>query len=188
MDPNHPPRPEPGQNKPSRAEAEERNRRFWIGIGNFIDQIHPWLNEAGIIIFSSLIALNLVVLASLFTIGPVDLEVKIATAALAFALPLKVTGLLLLRVVRESRNYGLEDRLAQSFRESGFIQGQAAEEASSEEKRKRRTRNALRMSLFILVLSILLLLVALTAIFWHMAWWIAVGFCLIVLICLIILL
>ncbi len=42
----------------------------------------------------------------------------------------------------------------------------------------------MRMSLANLALSILLVLVGLTATLWYMAWWIAVGFCVMVVICL----
>jgi hypothetical protein len=168
---------------PAPAEAEEMNRRLWIGFGKFIDQINPWLNEVGLILFGSLIALNLLIQASLFTIGPVDLAVKIATAAFAFALPLKVTGLLLLRLIREFKNVKFEDRLAQAFQEAGFVSDQIPTVPSFEEIRKGRARNVVRLSLVILVLSILLVLIGLIATLWHMAWWIAVGFCVMVVIC-----
>ncbi len=181
------PQQEAGQTKPGRAEAEEMNRQLRIGFGKFIDQIYPWLNEVGIVIFGGLIALNLVILASLFTIGPVDTAVKIATAAFAFALPLEVTGLLLLRLVRESKNLKFEDRLAQAFQEAGFTSDQIPENSAFPDMREKRAKNAVRMSMIIMALSFLLLLAGLIATLWHMAWWIAVGFFVLVVICFIVL-
>ncbi len=175
--------PESDQTNLTPAEAEEMNRRLWIGFGKFIDQINPWLNEVGIIIFGSLIALNLVILASLFTIGPVDPAIKIATAAFAFALPLKVTGLILLRLIKEFKNVKFEDRMAQAFNEAGFVSDQIPKLASFDEIRKERARNAVRLSLVILALSVILVLVGLTATLWHMAWWIAAGFCILLVTC-----
>ncbi len=175
--------PESNQTNLTPAEAEEMNRRLWIGFGKFIDQINPWLNEVGIIIFGSLIALNLVILASLFTIGPVDPAIKIATAAFAFALPLKVTGLILLRLIKEFKNVKFEDRMAQAFNEAGFVSDQIPKLESFDEIRKERAKNAVRLSLVILALSVILVLVGLTATLWHMAWWIAAGFCIMLVTC-----
>ena len=67
---------------------EEQNRRLWRGFGNFIDRVTPSLLELGVWLFGSLIAFNLLVMASLFTIGPVDSAIKVSTAAFALALPL----------------------------------------------------------------------------------------------------
>ena len=186
MDSKNNPKPpqESDQTNPAPVMAEEINRRLWKGFGNFLDEINPWLNEVGIVIFGSLIALNLVIQAALFTIGPVDTAVKIATATFAFALPLQVTGLLLLRLIREFKNMKFEDHLAQAFQEAGFVSNQIPPPPSFEAMRKERARNTVRLSVVILALSILLVLVGLTATLWHMAWWIAVGFCVMVVICL----
>lgn len=159
------------------------NRWLWIGLGKFFDQILPWLNDVEILLFGSLIALNLLIQTALFTIGPVDTAVMIATAALAFALPLKVTGLFLLRLNREFKSVKFEENLAQSFREAGFVSDQIPSPLSFPEIRKERARNVVRLSLLILALGILLLLVGLTATLWHMAWWIGLGFCAMVVIC-----
>ncbi len=159
---------------------QEQNRRIWRGFGNFIDRITPSLFELGIWLFGGLIAFNLLVLASLFTIGPVDPAIKIATAAFAFALPLNLTGLFLLRMIQELKGAALEDELVQSFKEEGFVSDQipapAELDAALASMRTRRLAIVLRSSSGILVVSILLTLTGLTSTLWHMAWWIAIGF------------
>ncbi len=161
------------------SEAEQ-NRKIWMGFGNFVDQITPSLFELGIWFFGSLIALNLLVLASLFTIGPVDPAIKIGAAAFAFSLPLNVTGLFLLRMVQELKGAALEDKLIQAFNEQGFVSDQIPAPADAEKRlatmHTKRTALVLRFSSGILLLSVLLTLTGLTGTLWHMAWWIAVGF------------
>ena len=112
------------QTDPTPADAEELNQQIWRGFGKFIDRITPWLYEVGILIFGSLIALNLLVQAALFTIGPVDPAIMVATAAFALALPLNVTGLLLLRLIQEMKGARFEDELAQALQEAGSVSDQ----------------------------------------------------------------
>ncbi len=159
---------------------EEENRRLWRGLGNFVDRMTPSLFELGVWLFGSLIAFNLLVLASLFTIGPADSAIKVATAAFALALPLDLTGLVLLRMVQELKGVGLEDKLAQALQEEGFVSDQipapAELDAVFATMRTKRTAIVLRSSSGILGLSMLLTLSGLAATLWHMAWWIAMAF------------
>jgi hypothetical protein len=61
-----------------------------------LKRITPWLVDVGSWIFGGLMAVNLVVISALITVGPVDAAVRTATAALGAALPLNVTGIVLL--------------------------------------------------------------------------------------------
>ncbi len=162
----------------------EQNRQIWRGLGRFIDRIAPSLFELGVWIFGSLIAFNLLVLSALFTIGPEDLAVKIATAAFALDLPLNLVGLLLLRLVQELKGSGLEGELVRSIQDEGFIDEHIPApqdiEATLTAIRTKRAAFVLRFSAGDLALSISLTLAGLLATLWHMAGWIAVFFSLMV--------
>jgi hypothetical protein len=106
------------------AELEEQNQQVWRGFGRFFDRITPTLFELGAWSFGSLIAFNLLVLASLFTIGPVANSIKVAAATFALGLPLDLVGLFLLRMVQGLKSTGLEDKLAQAFQEEGLVSDQ----------------------------------------------------------------
>ena len=149
----------------------------WKAFGKVVERITPWLFEVGSWIFGGLIAFTLLIMASLFTIGPVDPAIMVATAAFALALPLNVTGLVLLRLIQDLKHVGFEEELAQAFQEVGFTVGeQVPSPKDLESRRKRRTVIFLGSSLGILALSLLLTLTGMIAVLWHMAWWIGVGF------------
>jgi hypothetical protein len=57
-------------------------------VSKVLENIMPWLLDVGSWIFGGLIAFNLLVMASLITVGPVDRSIKISTAGFALALPL----------------------------------------------------------------------------------------------------
>ncbi len=166
---------------------EEENRKLWRGFGRFIDRATPWLLEIGIWIFGSLLAFNLLVLASLFTVGPVDTAIKISTAVFAFDLPLNASGLILLRMVRELKDARVEDELTQALLDEGFTGGgHIPAPPVIEAMRQRRAGMALRYAAGIMASSILLTLAGLVATLWHMSWWIGVGFCLMVVVSLVV--
>ena len=85
----------------SLAAAEEQNKKIMKAFGKLAQRITPWLFEFGSWIFGGFIAFTLLVMAPLFTIGPVDPTITVSTAAFAFALPLNVTGLFLLRLGKD---------------------------------------------------------------------------------------
>ncbi len=159
---------------------EEQNRRLWRGFGNFVDRVTPSLLELGVWLFGSLIAFNLLILASLFTIGPVDSATRVASTAFALAFPLNLAGLFMLRMVQELKGVDLEDKFVQALQEEGFVGDQIPAppdlDAALAAMRAKRTAVVLRSSAGILVLSALLTLTGLTATLWHMAWWIAMSF------------
>src|SRR6516165_7870847 len=99
----------------SPAAAEAQNKQIMNAFGKLLESIAPWLLEFGSWIFGGLIAFILLVIASVFTIGPVDPAVTVSTAAFAIALPLNITGLFLLRVFQDLKNVKFEEEAAQAF-------------------------------------------------------------------------
>ncbi len=141
--------------------------------GKVLERITPWLFEFGSWIFGGLIAFTLLVMAPLFTIGPVNPAILVATTTFALALPLDVAGLVLLRLVQDLKHFGFEEELVQAFQEVGFT---VTSPTALEAQRQRRTGVVLSFSLGILTLSALLTLTGMIATMWHMAWWIGVVF------------
>ena len=88
------------------------------GFASLLEQVTPWLLELGSWIFGALIAFNLLILAALLTVGPVDRAVLIATAAFALALPPDVTGLVLLRLIVDVSKVRLDDVAVKAFEEA----------------------------------------------------------------------
>ena len=170
--------------KYSPVASEEQYQLIWKGLASFIERSTPWIFEAGIWIFGSLIAFNLLIIASLITVGPVDTPIMVATAAFALALPLNVAGLFLLRLTKEMKDARLEDELAQAFNEAGFVSDEIPAPPALEAMRKRRTGIVLLSAPGILAVSAVLTLTGMAATLWYMAWWIAVSFCAMVVLCL----
>ena len=151
--------------------------------GKVLESITPWLMDIGNWIFAGLIALTLVMLSPLITIGPGDRAIMVSTAAFALALPLDVAGLVLLRLVQDTARLGLTDEWVRAFQDVGFPIGeQIASAQALEVLQKRRTRFALLFALWLLGLSALLTLAGLIVVLWHMAWWIGIAFCVMVII------
>lgn len=171
----------------SLAASEEQNKQIMNAFVKFVERIAPWLLEFGTWIFGGLIALALVVIASLFTVGPVDPTITVSTAAFAFALPMNVTGLFLLRLAKDLLHIGFEQEFAQAFQDvEGTVREQIASPKTLESHRKRRTILFLAYSLVILALSSLLTLIGMIAVLWYIAWWIGVIFFVMVIISLVI--
>src|SRR5215469_15383481 len=161
----------------SLAAAEVQYQRSMKAAGKIMENISPWLIEVGSWIFGGLIAFSLLVVPSLLTVGPVDFAVKLATVAFAVSLPLNVTGLVLLRLVRDLKPVQFEG-IAQVFQEAGLTPGeeQIPSVASLKTLRDRGTRIVLSTTVGMLGLSSTLTIVAMTAALWHMAWWIGAAF------------
>jgi len=174
-----PTRPRPAVEPPA-PDHEADNQRLRQGLENFFERVTPWLFDLGSWIFGSLLAFNLLLLGSLFTIGPVDRAARIGTLAFALALPLNVTGLVLLRLVRELKDIKIEDELAQALLEVGFTGGGRVTPPPFEAMRQRRSRLVLVVSPFVMVVSTVLTVIGMTATLWHMAWWIALAFLLMI--------
>jgi hypothetical protein len=150
-----------------------------------LERITPWLLEVGSWIFGGLIAFTVLIIGALLPVRPVDLPVEIATTVFALALPLNVTGLVLLRIVRDVKPFGFEQGIVRVFQEAGFTPGeqQIPSLTTLETVRKRGTRTVLYTAVGILILSAVLTLAGMVAALWHVAWWIAVAFGVMVFIC-----
>jgi hypothetical protein len=159
------------------AAPEEVYQQSMKAVGKLVERITPWLLDFGSWIFGGLIAFNLLVVAALITVGPVDPAITVSTAAFALALPLELAGLLLLRLDQDLKHAGFEEEVAQAFQEVGpNVREQVASRTALELWPKRRTRIVLLYALWILALSVVLTLTGMAAALWHMAWWIGVVF------------
>lgn len=146
--------------------------RTAAALGRLFDAIAPWLFELGNWIFGGLIAVSLIVLGALLTVGPVDWAIKVATASFALALPLDVAGFVILRLFADMIKQSLGDVGIKAFIEQGFsVEGDSVRIADS----KLRSV-ALGYSYSVLSLTLLLTVIGLAAALWHMGWWIGVGF------------
>lgn len=173
------------QSTPPSANSPQDDRLLWKGFSRFIDQVAPSLFEVGVWLFGGLLAFDLLVLAALFTVGPEQAPIRLATASLAFALPLNLFGLILLRLLRELKDASYERKLVQALQDEGFASEQLPSpevvDASMAAVRKRRTAVVLPVAAATLLISLLLSLLGLVATLWYMSWWIAVGFLIVVL-------
>lgn len=159
------------EKKRRRPRVDENWRRTQLGLTQLLDSITPWLLDLGSWTFGALIALNLVVIGALLTVGPVDVAVKIATASFAVALPFGVGGLVLLRLLTDMSKSNLGGAARKAFIDAGFSFREAG---NADESRPRRS--ALLYTYVLLTATVLMTLIGLTAALWHMAWWIGVTF------------
>jgi hypothetical protein len=122
-----------------------------------------------------LTAINLVVISALITVGPVATAIKISTAALAAALPLNVAGILLLRLIKDLKEVGIDGLTLRAFQDAGFPHIDAYFPAPRERaiQHARRSRVALLYSMGIAALSIALTVTGIAAALWHLGQWIA---------------
>jgi hypothetical protein len=154
--------------------AEQRVRSL-SALGRMVEWITPWVVEVGSWALGGLIALNLVVISALITVGPVDRAVRIGLASFACALPFDVAGIILLRLIKDARDIRIDDLAQRAFQEAQFPDFEAYLIPASERESfaKRRVRIALAYALVIAALSIALTLAGLVASLWHMAPWVA---------------
>jgi len=155
--------------------ADEQSVRTFRGLRNLAERIAPWLVDVGSWIFGGLTAVNLVVLSALITVGPVDAAIRTATAALAAALPLNVAGIILLRLIKDAADLGLDDLTLRSFQDAGFpdVESYFPSPVERASQHTRRARVALLYSLGIATVSIGLTVTGVAAAVWHMGHWIA---------------
>ncbi|HVH64783.1 MAG TPA: hypothetical protein VM674_02015 [Candidatus Acidoferrum sp.] len=173
------PEPQPGGRGEQRVHPppDETFSQVLKGFGGLVERLTPWLLDLGSWIFGALIAFNLLILASLLTVGPVDAAVLIATLAIALALPPAVAGFFVLRLVEDVKKVRFEDMAAQAFREAGLrVEDQFPPPEAIEALLKQRTKTVLIYSYSILSLSVLFTVAGITAALWHMGWWISLVF------------
>lgn len=162
-----------------RAADVAASRQVMNALSRTVEAAAPWLLDLGTWIFGALIGFDLVMLAALLTVGPVDRAVLISTAAFAVGLPPEVSAFVLLRLVRDLEESKIEQIAARTFADAGVdnvgdflpVQEQRAEGTLA-----RRTMRVLGASYGLLGVSIASALVGVTATLWHMGWWIAVAF------------
>jgi hypothetical protein len=156
--------------------VDEQSARTFRGLRILAERLTPWLVDVGSWIFGGLTAVNLVVLSALITVGPVDAAIRTSTAALAAALPLSVAGIILLRLIKDANDVGLDDLTLRAFQDAGFPEVEAYFPSPGERvsQHARRSRVALLYSLGIAAVSIALTVTGMVAAVWHMGHWIAV--------------
>lgn len=172
--------PRQDDSKAARRAAEaEASGQVMTALNRTVEAAAPWLLDLGTWIFGALIGFDLLMVAALLTVGPVDRAVLISTAAFAAGLPPEVSAFVLLRLVRDLKENKIEQIAAQTFADAGVdnvrdllpVQEQQAEGALA-----RRTMRVLAVAYGLLGVSTASALVGITATLWHMAWWIAVMF------------
>ncbi len=161
----------------SSIELEEQSRQSMQAVDNLIERISAWLFAFGSWIFGGLIAFNLLVTASLFTIGPIHPAILVSLTAFACALPLDVAGLFLLRLIQEMKDVNIDEQTLHAFQDTGFpIEAYFPPSQERTSLYKRRTHVALGYSTGILAFSVVLTLTGMVAVLWYMAWWVGVVF------------
>ena len=108
-------------------------------------------------------------------VAKVATAIKISTAALAAALPLNVAGILLLRLIKDLKEVGIDGLTLRAFQDAGFPHIDAYFPAPRERaiQHARRSRVALLYSMGIAALSIALTVTGMAAALWHLGQWIA---------------
>ncbi len=162
---------------PSHA-LHEQSQQSMKALGNLMEAVTPWLFSFGNWIFGGLIAFNLLVMASLITVGPVHPAILVSITAFVCALPLNVIGLFWLRLIQDMKDVAIDDVTLRAFQDAGFPNIEAYFPSAQEKValHKRRSDVALRYSIGVATLSITFTLVGMVAALWYMAWWISVVF------------
>ena len=157
------------------VDPAEQSSRSLNALARLVEWITPWLVEVGSWAFGGLIALNLVVIAALITVGPVDAAVLISVVAFACALPLDVAGIVLLRLIKDAHDIHIDALTLKAFKEARFphIEAYFPPRRYRGDFTKRRARIALAYALAIAGLSAGLTLAGILASLWHMAPWVA---------------
>lgn len=158
------------------SSPSEQSRHTFHALAKLLEWVTPWLLAVGSWIFGGLIAFDALFIPAMLNIRPFDLAIRISLTAFAIALPLNVTGLLLLRLVKDLKDIGLDDLTFQAFQETGFPDLDAYLPPSRERKKQneRRSRVAVGCSFAMAGVSMILTLTGFVAALWHVAWWIGV--------------
>ena len=149
------------------------------GSEGLVARTNEWLTEVGAWIFGGLLALNLVLIASLLDVGPADTAILISICALGCAFSVNVVGIVLNRLVKDIKYVQLAERLT-ILQELGEAESSEIEALypPPEERvpiEQRRSTMALWSSLGLAALSGVLTTIGLVAALWHMAWWVGVA-------------
>jgi hypothetical protein len=160
----------------SSEDAEHLKRERAEGL---VTRTTDWLTEVGAWIFGGLLALNLVLIASLLDVGPADTAILISICALGCAFSVNVVGICLNRMVKDIKYVELAERLPilQELRDADSSEIEALYPPPEERVpvQQRRSTMALWSSLGLAALSGILTTIGLVAALWHMAWWVGVA-------------
>jgi len=167
-------------------EIAQQSKSALKGLGGFVEEITPWLFAVGNWICGGLTAFGLVAISALLTVGPVDKAVLISITAFACALPLNVSAIFLLRMVRDAKELRVDEVALRAFQDAGFPNVESHFPASLERefRYKKISKVALAYSLGAAILGVALTLLGLISALWHMAWWIGVAMLAMVILCL----
>jgi len=167
------------------AEIARQSMATMKGLSGFVDKITPWLFAVGNWICGGLTAFALVAISALLTVGPVDKAVLISITAFACALPLNVSTIFLLRMVKDAKEIRVDEVALRAFQDAAFPNIETYFHASSEResRHKRISKAALGYCLGAGSLGTALTLVGLVSALWHMAWWIGAVLIAMVLLC-----
>ncbi len=162
--------------KAPRIDPKKQSEQSMQGLANLVEKLTPPLFEVGSWVLGGLIAFNLVIIGALITVGALDTSILISATALVCALPLNVAGIVLLRLIKDMRDIGIDDLALKAFQEADFPNIEAYFPASPDKERlsRRRSNVALSYSLGIISLSLALTIAGLVAAVWHLAWWLGV--------------
>lgn len=157
---------------------EEQVKQRAAVFSTLVEQFKPWLFEFGNWIFGGLIAFCLIIIGSILTVGPINGAVVISIAIFACALPLNVTGLFLLKLIRDMNDVSIDDVLRQAFLDAKIpnIEAYLPAAGQKEELYKKRTNIGLRYLIMLATLSTFLTVFGMVAALWYMAWWVGVLF------------
>lgn len=161
---------------PRPLDPAEQSRHTFSALANLLERVTPWLLAVGSWIFGGLIAFNLLFLSALLNLRPAELPIRISLTAFAVALPLNVTGLLLLRLVKDLRDIRFDDLTVQAFQETGFPDLDAYLPPLQERQTRnaKRSRVSMGFAFAIAAVTMMLTLTGLAAALWQVAWWIGV--------------
>ena len=101
-------------------EVMQQSKSALKGLGGFVEEIAPWLFAVGSWISGGLTAFGLVAISALLTVGPVDKAVLISITAFACALPLNVSAIFLLRMVRDAKELRVDEVALRAFQDAEF--------------------------------------------------------------------
>src|SRR5437868_3040505 len=148
---------------------DEQSQQSMKALGTVLETLTPWLFEFGNWIFGGLIAFNLLIIASLLTVGPTDPAILVSIATFACALPLNVTGLFMLKLTKDMKDIAIDDLVEQAFKDVEFPNADAYFPAGKDRKiwTSKRTEVTLRYSVGIAAISIVLSLIGMVAALWY---------------------
>jgi ABC-type multidrug transport system fused ATPase/permease subunit len=160
---------------PELQEKIEQRRQVMTTL---LDSLKPWLIEFGNWIFGGLIAFNLIFVAPLLTIGLNHIDLTVSIVAFVCALPLEISGLLLLKLTRDLNDIAIDDVVTQAFKGANIpeIEDHLPTTEQIQTNYKRRTEIGLRYSVWLSAASAFLTFLGMIAALWYIAWWVTVIF------------